>query len=266
MSHANSANPTTGPLSGQIALVTGAANRIGATIAQTLSSSGCTVIVHYNGSESGAIETVKTITASGGRAAPLQCDLSNRQQRDQLIAKATDMFGPLSILINNASIFEPDSTTTLDYPLWDAHMALHAEAPMFLARDFANQRPSGLNANIINMIDERVLRTSPAYFSYNLSKSLLWTATKTLAQNLAPHIRVNAIGPGPTLPNSRQTDKQFQQSRDRLPLGLSGDPDDIADAILFLLQAKSVTGQMIAVDGGEHLDWRHQSTLTPRQG
>ncbi len=244
-------------------LVTGAANRIGAAIARALAAAGHNVVVHYHCSEASARDLVSDIANKGGVAALVQADLVNRSQRANLIGAAASHFGPLDVLINNASIFEPDSALTLDEKLWDSHFALHAEAPLFLARDFATQLADGTDGNIINIIDESVLRTNPAFFSYNLSKTVLWTATKTLAQSLAPAIRVNAIGPGPTLPSARQSEEDFARSVAALPLEASADPSEIAKAVLFLLDTPSITGQMIALDGGEHLDWRGRGGITP---
>lgn len=244
-------------------LITGAANRIGAAIAITMAKAGYAIIVHFNRSETQAHQVCKTITKLGGRAAPIHADLSNASQRGKLLDQAITIFGPLHALINNASVFEPDSALTLDDALWDIHFDLHAKTPLFLARDFAHQLPAGTKGNIINIIDERVLRNDPGYLSYSLSKSVLWTATKSLAQSLAPHIRVNAIGPGPTLPHKRQSEEQFKKSIAQLPLQTSANPDDIANGVLFLLNTPSMTGQMLAMDGGEHLDWRGCAGLTP---
>ncbi len=244
-------------------LITGAATRIGATLARSLAEAGHNVVIHYNNSESAARSLAGKITADGGKADIVQADLTKRTDRNKLIAAAGACFGPFGILINNASIFEPDSAFTINEALWDRHFALHAEAPLFLARDFAGQLPDDTGGNIINIIDESVLRTNPAFFSYNLSKTVLWAATKTLAQSLAPRIRVNAIGPGPTLPNIRQSEADFARSVAALPLETPPTPADIAKAVLFLIGTPSITGQMIALDGGEHLDWRGRGGITP---
>ncbi|MCB1517598.1 MAG: SDR family oxidoreductase [Hyphomicrobiaceae bacterium] len=247
------------------ALVTGAGTRIGAALARRLAVKGYAIIVHYNRSSDSAEQVAEAIRENGGRAEAMGANLLDRGARDKLIENACRPFGPLTLLVNNASVFEPDSAETLRYDLWDAHFGLHAEAPMFLARDFAAQLPKGQKGNIVNIVDERVLRTSPGYFSYSLSKQVLFEATRTLAQTLAPNIRVNAIGPGPTLPNSRQTDEQFAAEVARLPLQQSATPGDIADTLLYLLQARSLTGQMIALDGGEHLDFRRTGAITPAE-
>lgn len=247
-----------------VALITGAADRIGAAIATRLAAEGYGVVIHYRSSGAQAEVLADAIGADGGRAGIVRADLANRRERMGLVAAASAPFGPLDVLVNNASAFEPDSIDTLHEDLWDLHMAVHAEAPVFLARDFAAQLPEGKKGNIVNIIDERVLRLSPDYFSYTLSKSLLWTATRTLAQALSPRIRVNAIGPGPTLANVRQTEAEFQASRERLPLGDGATPDEIAEGVMTLLTFGSMTGQMIALDGGEHLEWSPRNGPTPR--
>ena len=248
-----------------VALVTGAADRIGAAIAIRLAAEDYAVLIHYRASGEKAEDLADAIGADGGRAAIVHADLAKREDRMGLVARAAEPFGPLTVLVNNASVFEPDSADTLHEDLWDLHMAVHAEAPAFLARDFAAQLPQGEKGNIINIIDERVLSLTPDYFSYTLSKSLLWTATRTLAQSLAPRIRVNAIGPGPTLPNARQSDAQFEASRKRLPLQTGADPDDIAQGVVSILELSAMTGQMIALDGGEHLEWSEKNGPTPRK-
>lgn len=254
------ASPNTLP----VALVTGAGDRIGAAIAKALARAGYAVAIHYHRDEDGAGQVQADITAAGGTAAIVQADLTDRAQRAGLMARVTAQFGPVSVLINNASVFEPDSLRDLDEALWDSHFAIHAEAPIFLARDFAAQLPAGDTGNIVNIIDERVLHTSPAYFSYTLSKSVLWAATRTLAQSLAPAIRVNAIGPGPVLPHSRQSKAEFAASVQALPLQRNAGPEDIAEGVLMLLATRSMTGQMIALDGGEHLEFPTRSAPTPR--
>ncbi|WP_375599999.1 SDR family oxidoreductase [Devosia sp. Naph2] len=247
-----------------VALVTGAGDRIGAVIAMALASAGHAVAIHFRSDRSGA-ETVRDrIRLAGGRAEIVQADLAKRDERAGLVKRAASLFGPLTLLVNNASAFEPDSALDLDETLWDTHFAVHAEAPVFLARDFAAQLPDGVEGNIINMVDERVLRASPAFFSYFLSKSVLWTATQTLAQSLAPAIRVNAIGPGPVLPNAHQTKAEFEQSIASLPLKRHADPEAIAQGVLAILAMPAFTGQMLALDGGQHLSYPDRRAPTPR--
>lgn len=249
----------------KVALITGAANRVGATIASRLAASGYAIIIHFRTSDEEARARVRELQAQGYKAAAEQADLSNTSERGTLVQRAARHFGPLTALINNASLFKPDSVFDLDEELWDAHFDVHIKAPAFLCRDFANQLPDETKGNIINIIDERVLNIAPDNFSYTLSKSALWTATRTMAQSLAPHIRVNAIGPGPTLPNERQTKEEFEASKKVLPLQTSGTPDEIADAILFFLNAPSISGQMLALDGAEHLGFCERDKPTPRR-
>ncbi|MHA6297402.1 SDR family oxidoreductase [Devosia sp. CAU 1758] len=247
-----------------VALVTGAGDRIGAAIAMALAQAGHAVIIHYRSDADGARALRGRIHSTGGQAEILSADLTSRSQRRTLISRAAGLLGPLTVLVNNASTFEPDSVHDVDESLWDTHFAVHAEAPVFLARDFAAQLLDGTEGNIINIVDERVLRPSPAYFSYFLSKSVLWTATQTLAQSLAPTIRVNAIGPGPVLPSARQSQADFDQSVDNLPLKRHADPEAIAQGVLNILSMPAFTGQMLALDGGQHLSYSARRAPTPR--
>jgi len=247
------------------ALITGAADRIGAAIAKGLSAAGWRVVVHYRSSAEKAEATRAEIAQAGGEVALVRADLADRSERGELIAAAALHFGPLTALINNASLFERDSIFDLDETLWDQHFAVHAEAPLFLARDFAAQLPGGAHGNIINIIDERVLDLSPAHLSYTLSKSVLWTATRTLAQSLAPRIRVNAVGPGPTAAPPGVSEENYRKRQAELPLGRGATPEEIAEGVLFLLSAGSMTGQMLALDGGEHLEYPERRKPTPRR-
>lgn len=259
------ADSTSDANAGRVALVTGASERIGAAIAKGLAAAGWKVVIHYRSSAEKAEATLAEIEQAGGSAAIVQADLANRGERAALIAAATKPFGPLAALINNASLFERDSVFDLDEALWDQHFAVHAEAPAFLARDFAAQLPRGAEGNIVNIIDERVLDLSPAFFSYTLSKSVLWTMTRTLAQSLAPRIRVNAIGPGPTVAPRGVSEEGYKRRQAELPLGRAGDPDGIADGVIAILSLDSMTGQMIALDGGEHLEYPERRKPTPRR-
>ena len=257
-------NPSSSSPALPVALVTGAGDRIGAAIARALARAGHAVIVHFRSDADGAARVRDAIVADGGSAAIAQADLADRPQRAALIAAAASHFGPLTSLINNASVFDPDSAYDLDETLWDRHFAIHAEAPIFLARDFAAQLPEGIKGNIVNIIDERVLHPAPSYFSYTLSKSVLWTATRTLAQTMAPTIRVNAIGPGPVLPHTGQDQAAFEAGVRQLPLQTHASPDDIAEGVLMLLNTPSMTGQMLALDGGRHLEFPDRRAPTPR--
>lgn len=248
-----------------IALVTGAADRLGAALARTLAQAGYAVVIHYNTSAEKAQAFVDELKANGHEVAKVQADLTNRADRSRVIAEAASHFGPLNVLVNNASTYNQDDLATLKEDYWDNHFAIHAEAPLFLARDFAAQLLEGEKGNIINVIDERVLNPYPAALSYHLSKSALWTATQTLANQLAPRIRVNAIGPGPILPEAGQSQAAYDaRSREAL-LGSNAEPSDAAAALLYLLSAQKVTGQMLAIDAGEHLRWPEWRGPTPRQ-
>jgi NAD(P)-dependent dehydrogenase (short-subunit alcohol dehydrogenase family) len=249
----------------RVALVTGAANRLGAAMARALAADGWAVVIHHRGGHEDAVALVADIAAAGGNAALVKADLAVRRQRAALVAKAAAQFGPLTLLINNASSFEPDSVADLDEELWDRHLAIHLEAPAFLARDFAAQLPDNVQGNIVNVIDERVLHLTPNYFSYTLSKAALWTMTQTMAQSLAPRIRVNAIGPGPTLKEKGQSQAAFDKSQANAPLGYAANAGDVCDAVMYLLRARSVTGTMIPVDGGKHLDFPSTRGPSPRR-
>ena len=239
----------------QTFLITGAANRIGAAIAEGLAVDGHNVVIHYNHSDDDAAALAEKINTRGLKAAIEGADLTNQAQYDTLIERASKHFGQLTGLINNASLFKPDNIDDLTHELWHKHFSVHAEAAMFLAKDFAGQLPKDKHGLIVNMIDQRVWALKPSFFSYTLSKSVLWTATRTLAQAFAPHIRVNAIGPGPTLQNEHQTEAEFKEELESLPLKTGPALDEIVDTIRYFLTAKSVTGQMIAMDGGQHLIW-----------
>ncbi|MCF4099049.1 SDR family oxidoreductase [Maritalea mediterranea] len=239
----------------QTFLITGAANRIGAAMAEGLAKDGHQVVIHYNRSDDEAAKLAEKLNAQGCKTAIEGADLTDAGQYDTLVERAAKHFGPLTGLINNASLFKPDNIDDLTHELWHKHFSVHAEATMFLAKHFAAQLPDDQQGLIVNMIDQRVWALKPSFFSYTLSKSVLWTATQTLAQALAPRIRVNAIGPGPTLQNEHQTEADFEDELKSLPLKTGPALDEIVDTVRYFLNAKSVTGQMIAMDGGQHLMW-----------
>lgn len=236
------------------ALVTGAARRIGRTLALALARGGFDVAVHCHTSPDDAAETADAIRGLGRRAVVLQADLASEAAVEALVPAAAEALGPLSLLVNNASVFDEDDFRTMTRESWDRHMDTNLRAPVRLAQAFAGQAPEG--ASIVNLIDQRVWKPNPQFFSYTLSKAALWSATRTMAQALAPRIRVNAVGPGPTLPSVHQTPEEFQAEAANVPLQRRATPDEIAAAVLYLVDAVSVTGQMIAVDGGQHLAWR----------
>jgi NAD(P)-dependent dehydrogenase (short-subunit alcohol dehydrogenase family) len=237
------------------ALITGGGRRIGAAIALTLSRAGYAVVLHAHRSRTDAERLAGEIQAAGGRAAVVLADLADETALRGLIPAAA-AFGPLTLLVNNAGAFEPDDIDTLERTGFERTFAVNLAAPLFLAQAFAAQAPSGADASIVNLVDQRVFKPTPRFFSYTLSKSALMTATVTLAQALAPKLRVNAVAPGPTLPSPRQTQAQFAEQAASLPLQKGPSPQDIAAAVVYLAGARSVTGVTIAVDGGQHLAWR----------
>ncbi len=239
----------------QNALVTGGAQRIGRRLVERLSREGYGVAIHCNRSIGPAEELADSIRSQSGRAAVVQADLADSVSVRELVDAAVRDLGPLTLLVNNASEFEPDAIGTLSQARWDRHFAVNLRAPIFLAQDFSRQLPAEMRGCIINIADQRVWKPTPQFFSYALTKSALFDATRTMAQALAPRIRVNAIGPGPTLANERQAQEDFDKQSDAVLLGRGGTPDEIADAVIYLARAGSVTGQMIAVDGGQHLAW-----------
>ena len=213
------------------------------------------MVLHANRSRAEAEKLAAEIVGGGGRAAVVLADLAEHEAVRGLIPAAA-AFGPLTLLVNSAAEFEPDEIATLERARFERTLAVNLAAPLFLAQAFAAQAPAGADASIVNIVDQRVLKPTPRFFSYTLSKSALHAATATLAQGLAPRLRVNAVAPGPTLPSPRQSDAQFAAQAASLPLKRGPTPEDIAAAVLYLAQARSVTGVTIAVDGGQHLAWR----------
>lgn len=245
------------------ALVTGAARRVGRAIAEDLAANGHAVAIHCNTSADEAEAVAAGIRARGGIAAVVCADLADRGAIAGLVPAAARALGrPLDLLVNNASHFAEDELDTLDHLVWDRHMALHLEAPVFLTQAFAAALPATVEeGNVVNIIDQRVWRLTPKFFSYTLSKSALWTATRTMALALAPRVRVNAIGPGPVLPSVHQPPGTFDAQVAAVPLQRGPDPGEIAAAIRFLLAQRSMTGQMLALDGGQHLAWQTPDAL-----
>jgi NAD(P)-dependent dehydrogenase (short-subunit alcohol dehydrogenase family) len=239
------------------ALVTGAARRIGLAIAGRLAREGRPVVLHASQRSADEAELAAgAIRQQGGRASVAVADLANADETQRLVDFAARAFGPPTLLVNNASIFEVDEARDFSLERYERQMAINLRAPLILARDFAAALPEGADGAIVNMIDQRVWRLTPRYFSYTLSKSALWTATRTMAQAYAPRIRVNAVGPGPVFPNEALGDREFEIEARGVPLGHAAEVSGVVDAVIYLSKAKSVTGQMIAVDAGQHLAWR----------
>jgi len=253
------------------ALVTGGARRLGRAMALYLAGRGYDVAVHYAGSHNDAQAVVADIAALGRRAVALHADLLDEAQTATLIARASaGLGGPLTVLVNNASIFEYDSIRTATRSSWDRHMESNLRAPFVLTQGFAAQVPGALpdaagepvaQGLVVNMIDQRVHKLTPEFMSYTLAKMGLWALTRTAAQALAPDVRVNAIGPGPTLIGARQTDSHFARQRAATVLNRGANPADITAALGFFLDSAAVTGQMLAVDGGQHLAWQTPDVL-----
>lgn len=247
------------------ALITGAGHRIGRAIARSLTTHGWRVAVHYNRSKDAATRLAREIIADGGHAVALGADLMCDEAATALIGRAASALGPITALINNASVFEPDDVMTVTRESWDRHMQVNLRAPFVLAQSFARALPAEATGVIINMIDHRVLKLNPQFMSYTLAKAGLWTLTQTLAQALAPRIRVNAIGPGPVLASIHQSDEIFQKEAKAVLLQRGPGLDEINDAVEFLLSASTVTGQMIALDGGQHLAWQTPDLVTDQK-
>ena len=253
------------------ALVTGAGRRIGRALALYLAARGHDVAVHYSSSELDALDTVAQITAMGRNAVALHADLLDDVALDTLIPRATKALnGPLTVLINNASIFEYDNITTATRKSWNRHIGSNLHAPFVLTQAFAAQAPQALTDGngeplsqclIVNMVDQRVLKPTPEFITYSLAKQALWALTRTTAQALAPHIRVNAIGPGPTVQGTRQSALHFARQRAATLMQRGANPGDITAALGFFLDSPAVTGQLIAVDGGQHLVWQTPDVL-----
>ncbi|MGI8839879.1 MAG: SDR family oxidoreductase [Caulobacteraceae bacterium] len=235
------------------ALVTGAARRIGRTLAVAVGEAGYDVLIHHHASPDDVEETARLVRAEGRRAEVRAADLADPAAAGRLIAAAP---GPMTLLVNCASLFADDRIETVTAEGFDAVIAANLRAPVLLAQAFAAALPSERAGLIVNIVDQRVWRLTPQFFSYTLGKAALWTATQTLAQALAPRIRVNAIGPGPTLASVHQSPVDFAAEAAGVLLGHGADPAQIAAALRYLIDAPSVTGQMIAVDGGQHLAWR----------
>ena len=243
------------------ALVTGAGLRLGRAMAEALGADGWAVAIHYRGSKAGAEEAAATIRKAGGRAELLACDLADEAARAGLVAEAARKLGrPVTLLVNSASTFADDTATDHSRADWDHHFEPNLRAPIHLAQQLARALPAGEKGLVVNLIDQRVWKLTPQFFTYTLSKAALWQATQTLAQALAPNVRVNAIGPGPTLQSIHQSAEAFAAETAATLTGEGSSPDEIVRALRYFLSASSVTGQMIASDGGQHLMWQTPDT------
>jgi NAD(P)-dependent dehydrogenase (short-subunit alcohol dehydrogenase family) len=238
------------------ALVTGGARRIGRAIVEDLAAGGFAVAIHCHRSVDAAAALAEEIAMKGGNARVFEADLTDFGDAAALLGRASAAMGPVRLLVNAASIFINDDATGFDPDVWNRHFDIHVKTPVLLAGQLAAGLPAGEEGLVVNVIDQRVWRLTPRYFTYTLSKSALWTATRTLAQALAPQVRVNAIGPGPTLMSERQSPQDFNAQVDGLLLRRGPELAEFGATVRYLWQARSVTGQMIAIDGGQHLAWQ----------
>lgn len=245
---------------GQAVLVTGGAKRVGRAIVEDLAAHGFAVAIHANDSSTEASELADEIKANGGRAIAVQADLTDEAATRGLIEKIEEALGTVTLLVNNASIFKDDRAEHGDWPDWDEHFAVHVKAPAILTSQMAKRLPADGEGLVVNLIDQRVWALTPLNFSYTLSKSALWTATQTMAQAFAPRVRVNGIGPGPTLANDRQDKAAFRRQAEAVLLKRSPGLSEFGATIRWLVEARSVTGQMICLDGGQHLAWETPDT------
>ena len=248
------------------ALVTGAGHRLGRAMALYLAEQGVDVAVHYNSSSDAADEVAGEIRKMGRSAASVQADLLNEDEVQELLPKAAEALGgPITILVNNASIFEHDDIDSATRESWDRHMESNLRAPFALTQALAAQVPDPLEDEkgepqaqglVINMVDQRVRKLTPEFMTYTLAKMGLWTFTQTAAMALAPRVRVNAIGPGPTLKGGRQSDEHFAKQRAATIMERGSNPSDITGALGYFMNAPAVTGQLLCIDGGQHLAWK----------
>ncbi|HEY1962259.1 MAG TPA: SDR family oxidoreductase [Rhizomicrobium sp.] len=238
------------------ALITGAAKRLGRAITLDLARHGWNVAVHHNASEREARVTCEDAQTAGARAVLVKADLGREEETERVVERATRELGPLTALVNSASVFENDQWYSADRASWDRHIEVNLRAPLVLAQNFAKQLPREAHGVIVNLLDQRLLKPAPDFLSYGVSRAGLHWLTLTLAQALAPRIRVNAVAPGPTLKAARQSAAHFERERNSTILGHGSEPQDICDAVRYLLDARAVTGQTIAVDGGQHLIWK----------
>ncbi len=239
-----------------VALITGGARRIGRAIVEDLAANGWAVAIHYNRSRDDAEACVDKIRSSGGRATLVNGDFADFECLKRIVDQAAAVLGPPTLLVNNASIFEADTVGALDRAIWERQLTVNLAAPVFLAEAFAARLPDGTEGNVVNLLDQRIWKPTPRHFSYQISKSALFTATETLAQALAPTIRVNGIAPGPVLPSAHMSEERFRRQTEGILLRRPPDLADFGRTVRYLVETRSITGQVIALDGGQHLGWQ----------
>ena len=242
-------------------LITGATSRIGRALSTGLAKAGWQIVGHTVSGGDRAEQLKADIEKDGGKITILQADLTDADELQSLYSRASEPYGPPQVLINNASIFEDDGIGNLSLDRYETHFQIHTRAPVFLADAMATNLPAGRDGLIVNLIDQRVWKLTPHSLSYTLSKSALWTATQTLAQALAPRIRVNGIGPGPSFKSPRQSQEEFDRQTGAVLLQHGPTPEEFPRTVQYLWEARSVTGQMIALDGGQHLGWETPDVL-----
>ncbi|MCB1489669.1 MAG: SDR family oxidoreductase [Bauldia sp.] len=247
----------------KVAIVTGAARRIGRAIATDLAANGWSVAILYNHSRNEAEQIAGEIAETGGRAAVFGADLGDVDGLPAVVDGIGTSLGKASLLVNNASMFASDAGGSLDRAQFDRQMAVNLTAPIFLAQAFAAALPDGVEGNVVNLIDQSVWKPTPRHFSYQLSKVALWEATKMLAQSLAPRVRVNAIAPGPTLKHAAQSEAEFAARIETILLRRGPELGEFARTILYFVENRSITGQMIGLDGGQHLAWETPDVAEP---
>lgn len=247
-------------------LVTGGAKRIGRTIVDRLALDGWDIAIHHYSSADDATAAVDHVRSLGRDVVAVSANLEDAAAIRNMAAEVRDTLGPLTAVVNNASVFIGDDVSTEDFEVWDQHMNVHLKAPYVLTQELLKQVPKGEVGSVVNVIDQRVFNPSKHFPSYTISKMAMWDQTQVLARALAPTIRVNAVGPGPVLPSPRQSQEDFDIQARQTPLERAVDPAEIAAAISFLLDAPSVTGQMIAVDSGQFMNWAYETEETkPRE-
>lgn len=249
--------PTTIP---RVALVTGGAKRLGRASALALAGAGFDIAIHYHGSAEAAEATADEVRALGRRAATLRADLAREEETARLLPEAMAALGPVGVLVNNASTFERDEWHDATRESWDRHIEPNLRAPFVLMQAFARALPADAQGAVINMLDQRVWSLTPHFVSYSVAKAGLWALTQSMALALAPRIRVNGIGPGPAMPSPNQSAEHFARQNASVPLGHGTSPEEVATAVLAILRLPAMTGQMIALDGGQHLQWSPAAT------
>ncbi|RAK56595.1 SDR family oxidoreductase [Phenylobacterium deserti] len=238
------------------ALITGGARRIGRALVTAAAEAGFDVAIHVRSVDDDAESAAAEVRARGRRATIVTCDLRKEAATVALVGEAEAELGPVTLLVNSASVFEEDAFESFNRASWDAHLETNLRAPLVLSQVFARRLPAEREGLIVNILDQRVFRPTPDFFSYSLSKAALWDATRMMAQALAPRVRVNGIGPGPTLQSIHQDPADFAAEARGTLMQRPVNPAEIAHALRYLIDAPSVTGQMIAVDSGQHLAWR----------